>query len=298
MSPQPTQAGHPVSLPTLHCGFGSSAPAQVTDARPSGSPRSPVRHRSPVEDAPRHSTQEECALRSLGARSPRYRAHADSASGCAGSPPRPPARRPARTAAAWTYRTRTLGRGRGTRGRGPRPGPAHEARRSADTRLQQMPWSREVRQAPSPCRQGRVRTGSERTDGEQERARVPERTSLVHARGPSDGVHGARGVRDERRHFRRVDPPLRSGTHAGATQCRRPTAPSHRAKSALRGLLIPAPARRRSCSTRCSLVSRRAPTEIRSRSMSLRTALPHDHERATRRVATNFPRAGGATRPP
>jgi hypothetical protein len=38
VSPRLAQAGHPRSLPTPHCGFGSSAPAQVTDARLSRSP--------------------------------------------------------------------------------------------------------------------------------------------------------------------------------------------------------------------------------------------------------------------
>ena len=65
--PQPARAGHLLSLPTLHCSFGSWAPAQVTDARPSGSLRWPASLARaapvPTEERPAAPDPEESALR-------------------------------------------------------------------------------------------------------------------------------------------------------------------------------------------------------------------------------------------
>ena len=74
MSPRPAQAGHSLILPTLHCGFGSWAPAQVTDARSSGWLRSPCRTRPQNGPARPHPAKEECSLRSGSAPATRRRA--------------------------------------------------------------------------------------------------------------------------------------------------------------------------------------------------------------------------------
>jgi hypothetical protein len=161
VSPRPAQAGHRIILTTLHRGIGSWAPAQVTDARPSESPRRPAA--SAAAAAPSGAGRRRGARPKRSARSV------------------PSAHMPARcrvlgeggaTRAALGGRARTIvldDRGAtGARGR---------CRRSRPPRVQQMPWSRPCNQWRRPVPSRPVRHGQ--PVGWRERAHARGRASIA-----------------------------------------------------------------------------------------------------------------------
>jgi hypothetical protein len=186
-------------------GAGHRGPAVPITTPTSRVPR--PHHRSSMTGGPRHPAQEERALRSIDVRT-RARGLGLSFAG----PPRP-GRRQAAPRRAGRPRTELWAgdapEGSETEAGARGAGHGHPA--ATDALVGTC-----ARDRARALRAGCARSAS-RTDAERERARTPGRTSLVHARGASNGVHaarGARGVRHDRWHFRRVDPPLRSDHRA------------------------------------------------------------------------------------
>ena len=287
MSPRLAQAGHSLSLPTLSCGEGSWAPAQVTDARPSRWPRSPPPHRSAARGRPTAAAQEECSLRSaahpcLGSAPPRRRRPRSVVS------PSPSSGRPRPGLAAcvghslrratWPHPGTSAGAGArrgsgnevGARGAGHGPQP------------RQMPWSRRG-PGMGPGRSGPWCALSGRADEERPGVRRRAcRSTAGCARGRC-----SRGARDASAVAFDASTHLRIRSHARRAPRRRLCRPTARELLDV-GLTPPAmtrPGRARGAAlvtTRCAPLSRDAPPRAQHR---------HD-------AVTNGPRAGGATRPP